>query len=62
VAVVPLDDITARAVGLVCGRSGHSDVVDAHVALCARDLGQAVVTSDPNDLRAIDPGLRIIAI
>ena len=34
--VVTLDDTVARAVGLLCGRSGHADVVDISVALCAR--------------------------
>ncbi len=62
VDVPPLDDPTARAVGLLCGRSGHADIVDVHVALYARERGQTVVTSDPDDLRAIDPGMRIITI
>ncbi|MCV7382412.1 type II toxin-antitoxin system VapC family toxin [Mycolicibacter longobardus] len=62
VQVPPLDDMTARAVGLLCGRSGHPDIVDVHVALHARDQDQTVVTSDPADLRAIDPGLRLIVV
>lgn len=62
VEVPPLDDTTARAVGLLCGRSGHSDVVDVHVALHARDRDQTVVTSDPEDLHAIDPGLRLVVV
>lgn len=37
VDVLPLDDTTARAVGLLCGRTGHPDVVDVHVALHARE-------------------------
>ncbi len=59
VQVPVLDDPTARAVGLLCGRSGHPDIVDAHVALHARERDQTVVTSDPDDLRAIDPSLRL---
>ncbi|MGH3219821.1 MAG: PIN domain-containing protein [Streptosporangiaceae bacterium] len=55
--VVPLDDPAARAVGLVCGRSGHADVVDVSVAVCARQRNRHVVTSDPQDLRAVDGAL-----
>lgn len=62
VDVPPLDDATARAVGLLCGRSGDPDIVDVHVALHARDRGHRVVTSDPEDLRAIDPGLELILV
>jgi hypothetical protein len=62
VVVAPLDDLTARAVGELCGRSGHSDVVDAHVVLHARQHGHRVVTSDPADLRRVDPGLPLIIV
>jgi predicted nucleic acid-binding protein len=62
VVVVPLDDPTARAVGLLCGRSGHPDVVDVSVCLCARQLDHSVVTSDPDDLTAVDPNVRLIAV
>ncbi len=55
--VVALDDTVARAVGLLCGRSGHADVVDVSVALCARQRNLHVVTSDPEDLRAVDDAL-----
>jgi predicted nucleic acid-binding protein len=55
--VVPLDDPAARAVGLLCGRSGHADVVDVSVAICARQRCLHVVTSDPEDLRAVDSAL-----
>jgi predicted nucleic acid-binding protein len=55
--VVPLDDPAARAVGLVCGRSGHADVVDVSIAVCARQRNLHVVTSDPQDLRAVDDAL-----
>ena len=55
--VVALDDPAARAVGLLCGRSGHADVVDVSVALCARQRNSHVVTSDPEDLRAVDGAL-----
>jgi predicted nucleic acid-binding protein len=50
----------ARSVGLLCARSGHDDVIDVHVALCARERRHAVVTSDPDDMLRIDPGLAVI--
>lgn len=55
--VVALDDPAARAVGLLCGRSGHADAIDVWVAICARQRGLHVVTSDPEDLRAVDDAL-----
>jgi predicted nucleic acid-binding protein len=60
--VVPLDDPTARAVGLLCARTGHSDIVDVSVALCARVRGHTVVTSDPGDMAGIVPHLALIAL
>ena len=62
VHVAPLDDMTARAVGLLCGRSGHRDVVDVHVVLLAEEQGHTVVTSDPEDLNAVHPGLALIKV
>ena len=62
VRVVPLDDMTARAVGLLCGRSGHRDIVDVHVVLAAQEQRHTVVTSDPEDLRAVHPGLPLIEV
>lgn len=59
--IVPLDRRAALAVGKLCARSGTSDIVDASVVLCAQQRGHPVVTSDPHDLRAIDPGLRLLA-
>lgn len=57
-----LDAETARAVGRLCGLTGHSDVVDVHVALHARLHDLAVVTSDVDDLRRVDPTLPLIPI
>jgi predicted nucleic acid-binding protein len=62
VDVPPLDELAARAVGLLCGRTGHRDVVDVHVALHARENGYAVVTSDPHDMHAVDRGLAVIEL
>ncbi|HET9840758.1 MAG TPA: PIN domain-containing protein [Nocardioides sp.] len=57
-----LDAQTARAVGRLCGVTGHSDVVDVHLALHARLHDLAVVTSDVDDLRLVDPTLPLIPI
>jgi hypothetical protein len=50
----------ARSVGLLCARSGHDDVIDVHVALCARERQHAVITSDPDDISRVDPALPVI--
>jgi len=60
--VVPLDDATARAAGQLCGIRNSRDVVDASVVLCAHARDNAVVTSDPDDLRRLDPVIRLIAV
>jgi predicted nucleic acid-binding protein len=56
------DDLTARRVGELCGLTGHTDVVDVHVVLHARLHGHRVVTSDPEDLRRVDPRLPLIVL
>lgn len=60
--LVALDGPDATAVGLLLAQTGTSDIADAHVALCARRTGQAVVTSDADDLRRIAPGLRVVVV
>jgi len=50
----------ARSVGLLSARSGHDDVIDVHVALCARERRHAVITSDPDDISRVDPALPVI--
>ena len=60
--VLMLDDHRARAAGQLCGIAATSDVVDASVAVAARDLGARVITSDPDDLRRLDHRLDIVAI
>ncbi len=60
--VVPLDRVDATSVGRLLAASGTSDVVDAHVVVCARRAGGAIVTSDPSDLRALDPGARLVTV
>jgi predicted nucleic acid-binding protein len=60
IAVMDLD--VARSVGLMCAATGHHDVIDVHVALCARERGHAVVTSDVDDISRVDPSLVIISV
>lgn len=60
--VVPLDGSCAQAVGALLARTGTSNIVDAHVVICAQAAGYAVITSDPLDLRRLDPQLRVISV
>mgnify|MGYP002735518053 CR=1 FL=1 len=60
--VVPLDRVDATAVGRLLAARGSSDITDAHVAICARRAGTAVVTSDPGDVRRLDPRLPVTVI
>jgi hypothetical protein len=60
--VAPLDDELARAAGQRCGVSGTADVVDASAALVARRHGGVVMTSDPDDLRRLDPTLTRLVV
>jgi predicted nucleic acid-binding protein len=62
VVTPPFDAATARAVGALCGRSDHHDVVDVHVVLHARLHDHRVVTSDPDDLRRVDPQLQLVVV
>jgi rRNA-processing protein FCF1 len=56
--IVPaLDQALAEAAGVLCGRAGESDVIDASVVLVARRQRAVVVTSDVDDLRRLDAGL-----
>jgi len=60
--LIALGRVDATHVGRLLAASGTSDIVDAHVVICARRAGQPVVTSDPSDLRQLDPALRLIAL
>jgi len=60
--VVPLDRVDATNVGRLLAASGTTDITDAHVVICARRAGTAVVTSDPDDLRRLDPELEIVPL
>lgn len=56
-AVTVLDQVLAEAAGVLCGRAGTSDVIDASVVLVARRERAVVVTCDVGDLRRLDPGI-----
>lgn len=60
--VIVLDDRQARASGQLCGVANSTDIVDASVAIAARDRGARVLTSDPDDLRRLDHHLDIVTI
>ena len=60
--VVPLDRVDATSVGRLLAASGTTDVVDAHVVICARKAGQHVATSAPDDLRRLDPSVGLVAL
>lgn len=60
--VVALDRVDATHVGRLLAASGTSDIADAHVVVCARRAGQAIVTSDPDDLRRLDPAAQVISL
>jgi hypothetical protein len=50
----------ACSVGLLCACSGHYDVIDVPVVLCASERRHAVITSDPDDISRVDTALPII--
>ena len=60
--VVALDRVDATNVGRLLATRGTTDIADAHVVLCARRSGTTIVTSDPDDLHALDPTATLIAI
>jgi hypothetical protein len=60
--VVALDRVDATNVGRLLAASETTDIADAHVVICARRTHQQVVTSDPDDLRVLDPTIRLVTI
>lgn len=49
----PVGVETSKAAGVLCGRSGTADVVDATVVVMALALRAIVWTSDPDDIRSL---------
>ena len=62
VEIVPLDEHLARACGELCGATGTADIIDASVVILARERRDHIVTSDPRDLRRLDPTCPIIPV
>jgi len=60
--VVALDRVDASNVGRLLAASSTADICDVHVVICARREAQRVVTSDPDDLRVLDPALELLEI
>jgi predicted nucleic acid-binding protein len=60
--VTPLDRVDATSVGRLLASSGTSDIADAHVVMCARRSGTVIVTSDPDDLRRLDPTATLVLV
>ncbi len=52
VEIVAIDDALGRRIGILLGRSGRTDVIDAGVVLVADD-GDEVFTGDRADLREL---------
>jgi hypothetical protein len=58
-SVVDLTHAVARTVGRMLGVAGTSDPIDAHLVLLARERGWPIMSSDRDDLRAIDPTIAV---
>lgn len=53
VAIAPLDESVAMRAGELLGMAGTHDAVDAAVVAGAAQRGDAVLTSDPDDIRRL---------
>ena len=62
VEIVPLDEQLARSCGELCGATNTSDIIDASVVILARERRDTIVTSDPDDLRRLDPSAPILPV
>jgi predicted nucleic acid-binding protein len=62
VEIIPLDEQLARACGELCGATDTADIIDASVVILARARGDYIVTSDPRDLRRLDPTCPVIPV
>jgi hypothetical protein len=62
VETVPLDAQLARSCRELCAATNTSDIIDASVVILARGRQDPIVTSDPHDLRLLDPAAPIIPV
>ncbi len=60
--IAPLDGPDATSVGVLLAASRTTDIVDAHVVVCARRSRQTIVTSDPGDLHRLDPAAQLVVV
>ena len=60
--VAELDRPTAVAIGRLLGATSTTDIADAHVAIVATAGDDAVVTSDPEDIRRLAPAQPIVVV
>jgi hypothetical protein len=60
--LAPLDGPDATSAGVLLAASRTTDIVDAHVVICARRNHQAIVTSDPADLHRLDPAAQLVIV
>ena len=56
--VVSFDAAQGHAVGALLAKSATTDIVDAHLAVLASRTGSVVITSVPDDLRALAAHLK----
>lgn len=57
--VEPVGLEVAKAAGILCGKSGTSDIVDATVVVMAANIGAIIWTSDPDDIRTLIDALDV---
>ena len=62
VEIIPLDEQLVRSCGELCGATNSPDIIDASVIILARERRDPIVTSDPNDLRRLDPAAQLIPV
>jgi predicted nucleic acid-binding protein len=60
--VIDLTHSVARVLGRMLEATGATDPVGAHIALIAREHGWRVLSSDVDDLHAIDPELEVLRV
>lgn len=62
VEIIPLDEQLARFCGELCAAANTSNIIDASAVILARERRDAIITSDPKDLRRLDPTAQIISL
>jgi predicted nucleic acid-binding protein len=63
VTVTPVTDELARLSGVLLGKSSKRDAIDASVVATAVQLGiKQIITSDPEDIAKLGPGLEVVPI